>query len=70
MHLNKLRDIKEIKDEVFRFSRIGAEDSEEVESDDETTAEKQKDLHAFNIDCECKDGRLALFYRSNHATKP
>ena len=39
MHLNKLRDIKKIKNEVFKFSRIGADDDES--SDDEETLEKQ-----------------------------
>jgi hypothetical protein len=32
MNLNKLREIKEIESEVFKFSRIGADDSD---SDDE-----------------------------------
>lgn len=27
----------------------------------------RKDLHAFDIDAEVKDGRLALFYRANHS---
>lgn len=41
MHLNKLRDIKKIKGEIFKFSRIGADDDEEMSSDDENQAEKQ-----------------------------
>ena len=32
MNLNKIREIKEIEGEAFKFSKIGAEDSE---SDDE-----------------------------------
>ena len=39
MHLNKLRDIKKIKGEVFRFSRIGADDNEEDNSGDESQSE-------------------------------
>ena len=41
MHLNKLRDIKRIKGEIFKFSRIGADDDEEISDDDESQAEKQ-----------------------------
>jgi hypothetical protein len=33
MHLNKLRDIKKIKGEPFRFSRIGADDDEDSSDD-------------------------------------
>jgi hypothetical protein len=40
MHLNKLRDIKRIKNEIFAFSRIGAEDDEDSENDSEVI-EKQ-----------------------------
>ena len=40
MHLNKLRDIKKVKNEVFRFSRIGAEDQDES-SDEDENSEKQ-----------------------------
>lgn len=73
MHLNRLRDIKKIKGEIFRFSRIGADsDDDDRSSDDESeqhTAEKQKDIHAFDIDSDCKDGRLALIYR-NGMVKP
>ena len=40
MNLNKLREIKEIEGEVFKFSRIGANDSEEESDDDEFMSEK------------------------------
>jgi len=63
MHLNKLRDIKKIKNEVFKFSRIGADD--DSSSDDDETLEKQKDICAFEIDQEVKDGRLAIIYRAS-----
>jgi len=33
MHLNKLRDIKKIKGESFRFSRIGLADEDESSDD-------------------------------------
>jgi hypothetical protein len=33
MHLNKLRDIKKIKGETFRFSRIGLADEDESSDD-------------------------------------
>jgi hypothetical protein len=62
MHLNKLRDIKRIKNEIFHFSRIGA-DSDEDSEDNDMTIDKQKDICAFEIDSEVKDGRLALIYR-------
>lgn len=40
MHLNKLRDIKKIKNEVFKFSRIGADDDDDS-SDEDESSEKQ-----------------------------
>ena len=66
MHLNKLRDIKKIKGETFRFSRIGADDDEDS-SDNESETEKNKDVHAFDIDSNIKDGRLALLFRGSHS---
>ena len=66
MHLNKLRDIKKIKGETFRFSRIGADDDEDS-SDNEAVVEKQKDVHAFDIDSNIKDGRLAILFRGSHS---
>jgi hypothetical protein len=39
MHLNKLRDIKKIKNEIFRFTRIGADDEDSDE--DEANMDKQ-----------------------------
>ena len=38
MHLNKLQEIKQIKNETFKFSRIGADDDE---SSDDEDSEKQ-----------------------------
>jgi hypothetical protein len=35
MHMNKLRDIKKIKGETFTFSRIGADDDESSDDEDE-----------------------------------
>ena len=40
MHLNKLRDIKKIKGEAFKFSRIGADDDDEASSDEDANSEK------------------------------
>jgi hypothetical protein len=37
MHLNKLRDIKKIKGETFVFSRIGADDDESSDDNDENS---------------------------------
>ena len=34
MHLNKLRDIKKLKNEVYRFSRIGEYNEEDSEDED------------------------------------
>jgi hypothetical protein len=65
MHLNKLRDIKKIKGESFRFSRIGLADEDES-SDDGASEEQQatdKDTHAFDIDSDVKNGRLVLMYK-------
>lgn len=66
--MNKLRDIKKIKGETFTFSKIGADDDESSD-EQEGDAEKQKEIHAFDIDSEVKDGRLALIYRGPN-TKP
>jgi hypothetical protein len=33
MHLNKLRDIKKVKGDAFRFSRIGADDDDDSSDD-------------------------------------
>ena len=41
MHLNKLRDIKKIKGEAFKFSRIGADDDDEASSDEDANSDKQ-----------------------------
>jgi hypothetical protein len=40
MHLNKLRDIKKIKGEAFKFSRIGADDEDESSDENELDTEK------------------------------
>lgn len=71
MHLNKLREIKKIKGEYLRFSRIGAEDEDESSEGEleDGGAEKQKDIHAFDIDSDTSDGRLALMYRGT-TSKP
>ncbi|CDW78373.1 UNKNOWN [Stylonychia lemnae] len=61
MHLNKLRDIKRLKMDRFKFSSVG----EEEETSDEEPSEEQKDIAAFDIDSKVKDGRLALIYRGN-----
>lgn len=34
MHLNKLRDVKRIKGEPFKFSRIGSEEAEDDSGDE------------------------------------
>ena len=62
MHLNKLRDIKKIKGEKFTFSRIGLADDAESSEEDK---EDQEDVHAFDIDSDMKNGRLALLYRGS-----
>ena len=66
MHLNKLRDIKKIKGETFKFSRIGAIDDDDS-SDDEAQKEANKDVIAFEIDSNIKDGRIALLFRGSHS---
>ena len=37
MHLNKMRDIKKIKGETFVFSRIGAEDDDSSDENDDNS---------------------------------
>ena len=39
MHINKLRDIKKIKGETFKFSSLGEADKEELSDDDEKLIE-------------------------------
>jgi tubulin polyglutamylase complex subunit 2 len=66
MHLNKLRDIKRIKGEHFKFSSLAGDDS----SDEDDSNEESKDIGAFDIDTKVKNGRLALIYRNNKPSKP
>ena len=67
MHLNKLRDIKKIKGETFKFSRIGLEDNDEdSDGDGQREGEKTEEVHAFEIDSEIKNGRVAIMYRGGH----
>lgn len=61
MHLNKLRDIKQIKGENFKFGRIGQSDMET--SDDEDEGNKMEEVVAFEIDSETKNGRVALLFK-------
>lgn len=63
MHLNKLRDIKKIKGEKFTFSRIGQADDAESSEEEK---EDQEEVHAFDIDSDMKNGRLALMYRGGN----
>lgn len=37
MHLNKMRDIKKIKGETFVFSRIGADDDDSSDENDDNS---------------------------------
>ena len=41
MHLNKLRDIKAIKGEKFKFSAIGKEESDDEEIDEDNSKEER-----------------------------
>lgn len=66
MHLNKLRDIKQINGEKFKLASIA---EEEDTSDDEKNAESAK-VAAFDIDSKVKDGRLALLYLDGNNSKP
>ena len=63
MHLNKLRDIKRIKGESFKFSRIG---HAEADSSDDENNQQQEEVHAFEIDSEIPNGRVAIMYRGGH----
>lgn len=67
MHLNRLRDIKAIKEDEFIFSSVGAEYSDsEDESEGEGSKEEESKkpvIAAFDMDSRVKDGRLALLYK-------
>lgn len=67
MHLNRLRDIKAIKDE-FIFSAVGAdyEEALEEEKGDNPDEESKGEIAAFDMDCKVKDGKLALIYRNSY----
>ena len=65
MHLNKLRDIKKIKGEKFTFSRIGLADDDERD-EEEKEENPDNEVHAFDIDSDLKNGRLALMYRGHN----
>lgn len=67
MHLNKLREIKRIRDDKFRFaSMVDEDDSSDGEGN--FTNEESKEMGidqigAFDIDSKCRNGRLALIYK-------
>jgi hypothetical protein len=73
MHLNKLRDIKRIKSDKFKFSSVGEDDEtsddDNIDNNDRGNSpdrdENSKEIAAFDIDSKVKDGRLALMYRGN-----
>eukprot|EP00349_Pseudokeronopsis_sp_Brazil_P004284 CAMPEP_0202958176 /NCGR_PEP_ID=MMETSP1396-20130829/2532_1 /ASSEMBLY_ACC=CAM_ASM_000872 /TAXON_ID= /ORGANISM="Pseudokeronopsis sp., Strain Brazil" /LENGTH=67 /DNA_ID=CAMNT_0049676083 /DNA_START=244 /DNA_END=447 /DNA_ORIENTATION=- len=61
MHLNKLRDIKRIKQDRFVLSSVGEdEEGSEEEADGE---EEKREIAVFDIDSKVKDGRLALLFK-------
>lgn len=62
MHLNRLRDIKMVKEDDFVFSSVGA-DCSDSEEEDEKEEEKETVIAAFDMDSRVKDGRLALLYK-------
>lgn len=64
MHLNKLRDIKRIKGEKFKFSAVGEDDDTSDEDVGTPNVEESKEVVAFDIDTKVKDGRIALIYRT------
>lgn len=67
MHLNRLRDIKAIKEDDFIFSAVGADYEEsnlENEKTEEPEEESKRFIAAFDMDCKVKDGKLALIYRN------
>lgn len=73
MHLNKLKDIKQFKGEVFKLGVIGQDDSE-LDALSDTDGEQDKEeskteMVGFDIDSKVKGGRLALLYRG-HGAKP
>lgn len=67
MHLNKLREIKRIRDDKFRFASMVDEDDS---SEDETIVSNEENkvpgenIGAFDIDSKCRNGRLALIYKT------
>lgn len=65
MHLNKLRDIKRIKGENFKFSRIG-QLNDDSSDDEESKKNSLDEVHAFEIDSELPNGRVAIMYRGGH----
>ena len=64
MHLNKLRDIKQIKGESFKFGRIGQNDMDT--SDEEDEGAKPEEVVAYEIDSETKNGRVALLFKGSN----
>lgn len=68
MHLNKLREIKRIKDEKFRFaSMVDEDDSSDDEGADAQNEESKDSIGAFDIDQKVKNGRLALIFKNPQA---
>ena len=62
MHLNRLKDLKKVRQRKFRLRKLG---DDPVSSDEE----EFQDIATFDLDNEVKDGRLGLVY-NNTFTKP
>merc|ERR1712051_462177 len=70
MHLNKLREIKRIREERFRFaSMVDEDDSSDDEIIEDGEESKEVTIGAFDIDQKVKNGRLALIFKTP-ASKP
>lgn len=69
MHLNKLREIKRIREDRYRFATMVDEDDSSDDEAGENIEENKDSVGAFDIDSKIKNGRLALIYK-NPTAKP
>jgi len=69
INLNKLREIKRIKDDKYRFSSMMQEDdsSDEEVYEDNEESKGACVIGAFDIDTKARNGRLAMIYKDYDA---
>jgi len=65
LHLNKMREIKQVKSNRFKLCKVGVEDDDESDDDNflDPSDVKKPEIMAYDIDSLCQDGRVVLLYK-------